>query len=136
MLAQIKDVNAKRAELDRWEQDAKNSTVNDNLQCLNDVSEGLEKAIQEVDTSEPNGAKGRGKMPAVCPELLDSDEEFLEAAVEADSSDVRCPLLHWDFHYTVSQVAFGLTICPNSIDLARFDGLLSISPLTSSSLDA
>jgi hypothetical protein len=56
----------KTAELDRWEQRAKNSTVNDDLQCLNGVSEGLEKVIQEVNAGEPNGAKGKGKMPAVC----------------------------------------------------------------------
>lgn len=88
LLAQIKDINAKRAELDVWEQDAKNTMLNDDLQCLNDVSEGVEKTVREVTSDGPNGAEGKGKMPAVCPEFSDSEEEFFEAAVDADCSDV------------------------------------------------
>lgn len=88
LLAQTKDINARRAELDMWEEEAKNSMVKDDLQCLNDISEGLEKTIREVSSHEPDGGKGKGKMPAAHPELSDSEEEFLEPAVEANSSDV------------------------------------------------
>ena len=87
-LAELKEIQARRAALDRWERDAKNIMVNGDLQCLNDIDRSIESVVRYFYLDEPV-EKGKGKMPIECPEISDSDEEFLERAVTANSCDSK-----------------------------------------------
>lgn len=44
--------------------------INDDTQCLNDVSEGLDKAIREVNSDEPEEAKGKVNVPGCMPRIV------------------------------------------------------------------
>ncbi|GFF67334.1 hypothetical protein IFM62136_06919 [Aspergillus lentulus] len=80
-LGELKEIQAKRAALDMWEQNAKNAMINGDSQCLDDTDKILARAVQYLSPDE-----GKGKMPIECPELSDSDEEFLESVVAVNSS--------------------------------------------------
>lgn len=47
----------------------------------------LESVVQYCNADELIREEGKGKMPMECPELSDSDEEFLESMIAVNSSD-------------------------------------------------
>ncbi|KAL3465037.1 hypothetical protein BJX64DRAFT_297794 [Aspergillus heterothallicus] len=90
-LAEIKEIQTQRAALDRREQDATNTMVQGDLQCLSDVDRSLAKFFHYFNLRDPIEEEGKGKGRAweECPELSESDEEFLESVVAQKSVD--CP---------------------------------------------
>lgn len=87
-LTKLKEIQARRAALDRWERDAKNTMVDSDLQYLNDIDRNIESVVRYFYLDEPV-EKGKGKMLIERPEISDSDEEFLEHAVAANSCDLN-----------------------------------------------
>ncbi|CDM33975.1 hypothetical protein DTO013E5_1705 [Penicillium roqueforti] len=93
LLVQLKEIRIKRSELDKWEKEAKETMVFEDLQNLRGIGEGLEKLVEELnsrhtaDPKEPIEGKGKEKMMTVYQESLDSEEEFLGAVVQGNSSE-------------------------------------------------
>ncbi|PKX88600.1 uncharacterized protein P174DRAFT_72341 [Aspergillus novofumigatus IBT 16806] len=88
-LGELKEIQARRAALDMWEQDAKNAMINSDSQCLDDTDKILARVVQYLGPYGPTREDGKGKMPIECPELSDSEEEFLESVVAINSSDCQ-----------------------------------------------
>ena len=85
--AEIKEIQAKRADLDMLEQAAKNAMVNGDLQCLNDADDVLERTCHDLNQNESNRAKGKEKMHIDHSELSGSEDEFLETVVAINCSN-------------------------------------------------
>jgi hypothetical protein len=93
-LAEIKEIQTERAALDRREQGATNMMVHGDQECLNDIDERLEKVVHYFNLRVPSKEEGKGKerMPEECPELSNSDEDFVESVVAVNTID--CPSEH------------------------------------------
>jgi hypothetical protein len=63
--------------------------INGDSQCLDDTDKILARVVQYLSPDGPSREEGKGKMPMECPELSDSEEEFLESVVAINSSDCQ-----------------------------------------------
>lgn len=80
-LAQLKEIQKKRSELDLWEKNAKEAMVREDLQCSRDISEGLEIIVRRDKSKDPLEEKDERTLPDVYSDSLDSEEEFLDAVL-------------------------------------------------------
>jgi hypothetical protein len=76
LLAQLKEIQKKRSELDVWGKNAKKAMIREDLQCSRDIGEGLEIIVSK----DPREAEVEKTLPDVYSDSLDSEEEFLDAA--------------------------------------------------------
>ncbi|KUM56499.1 hypothetical protein ACN42_g10714 [Penicillium freii] len=81
LLAQLREIQKKRSELDVWEKNAKEAMIREDLQCSRDIGEGLEIIVRKVKSKDPREAEGERTLPDVYSDSLDSEEEFLDAAL-------------------------------------------------------
>ncbi|OQE07897.1 hypothetical protein PENFLA_c148G08991 [Penicillium flavigenum] len=81
LLAQLKEIQKKRSELDVWEKNAKEAMIREDLQCSRDIGEGLEIIVRKVKSKDPREAEGERTLSDVYSDSLDSEEEFLDAAL-------------------------------------------------------
>jgi hypothetical protein len=81
LVAQLKEIEKKRSELDVWEKNAREGTIREDLQCSRDMSELLESVVRQVKSKDPKAAEGEERIPNVYSESLDSEEEFLDAVL-------------------------------------------------------
>ncbi|CAL5872193.1 uncharacterized protein PFLUO_LOCUS6451 [Penicillium psychrofluorescens] len=81
LLAQLKEIQNKRSKLDEWEKNAKETMICEDLQCSNDIGEGLERFVQEVKAKDPKEANGEKKLAVASSDSFDSEEEFVEAVI-------------------------------------------------------
>ena len=79
--AQLKEIQNKRSELDIWEKNAKEAMIREDFECSRDISQGLEIIVQRVQLKDPKETEEEKPMPDVCSDSLDSEEEFLDAAL-------------------------------------------------------
>ncbi|KAL2845199.1 hypothetical protein BJY01DRAFT_235009 [Aspergillus pseudoustus] len=88
-IGELKEIQAKRAALDMWERNAKDAMINGDRQCLDDADKALARVVQCLSPDGPATEKGKERMPIACPELSDSEEEFLESVVAINSSECQ-----------------------------------------------
>lgn len=81
LLAQLKEIQRKRSELDVWEKNAKEAMTREDLECSRDIGQGLETIVREVRLKDRKEAEGEKSLPHAYPDSLDSEEEFLDAAL-------------------------------------------------------
>jgi hypothetical protein len=80
LVAQLKEIQKKRSELDIWEKNAREGMIREDLECSKDISEVLESVVRRVRSKDPKEAEGEKCVPDVYSDSLDSEEEFLDAA--------------------------------------------------------
>jgi hypothetical protein len=88
-LGELKEIQAKRTALDMWERNAKTAMINGDSQCLDDIDKILARVVQYLSPDGPTREEGKGRMPMDCPELSDSEEEYLERVVAINGSDCQ-----------------------------------------------
>jgi hypothetical protein len=81
LLAQLKEIQKKRSELDVWEKNAKEAMNREDLECSRDIGEGLEIIVRQVKSKDRKEAEVEKTLPDVYSDSLDSEEEFLDAAL-------------------------------------------------------
>ncbi|CAI7586771.1 unnamed protein product [Penicillium glandicola] len=99
LLAQLKEIQKKRGELDIWERNAKEAMVREDLECSRDIGEGLEIIVRRVKSKNLGEAEGEETLPDVYSDSLDvysdsldvysdsldSEEEFMDAVLSPSS---------------------------------------------------
>jgi hypothetical protein len=81
LLAQLKEIQKKRSELDVWEKNAKEAMIREDLECSRDIGEGLEIIVRQVKSKDQQEADVEKTLPDVYSDSLDSEEEFLDATL-------------------------------------------------------
>lgn len=76
LLAQLKEIQNVRNELDDREKNVKESMIREDLQCSSDIGEGLAKFVRQVKIMDPKEAEGEEISSDMCSNSLDSEEEF------------------------------------------------------------
>jgi hypothetical protein len=88
-LAELKEIQAKRAALDTREQDAKKAMADGDLQCLNDIDKSLDKVFQLLNPVGPVEEGGKGERPVEYPDISDSEDEYFETVVAVNNNDCQ-----------------------------------------------
>ncbi|KAJ5169018.1 uncharacterized protein N7482_004612 [Penicillium canariense] len=86
LLAQLREIQTRRIELEAWEKSAKETMMSENLQCSNDIAEGLQRCVQAIRADEPAGVQGENTLLDEYSDSLDSEDEVLEPVVAAPQS--------------------------------------------------
>ncbi|KAJ9215062.1 hypothetical protein DTO166G4_3319 [Paecilomyces variotii] len=81
LLAQLKEIQRKRSELDVWEKNAKEAMIKEDLECSRDIGEGLEIIVRRVKLKDQKEVEGKKHLPDAYSDSVDSEEEFLGAAL-------------------------------------------------------
>jgi hypothetical protein len=81
LLAQLKEIQRKRSELDVWEKNAKEAMIREDLECSRDIGEGLEIIVRRVKSKDQKEAEVDTSLPDASSDSLDSEEEFVDAAL-------------------------------------------------------
>ncbi|KAL4806628.1 hypothetical protein BDV18DRAFT_168350 [Aspergillus unguis] len=82
-LAEIKEIQAKRAALDMQEKAAAETMVHDDLQCIDDIDKNIEQVVYRFNLRDP-GTEDKGKERMLEPELSGSDDEFMDTMVAVE----------------------------------------------------
>lgn len=67
--------------MDVWEKNAKEAMIREDLECSRDIGEGLEIIVRRVKSKDPKEVDGEKTLPDVYSDSLDSEEEFVGAAL-------------------------------------------------------
>ncbi|KAJ5472086.1 hypothetical protein N7539_008655 [Penicillium diatomitis] len=78
LVAQLKEIQKKRSELDIWEKNTREGMIREDLQCSRDIGEVLESVVRRVKSKDPKEAEGAKSVPDVYSDSLDSEDEFLD----------------------------------------------------------
>jgi hypothetical protein len=81
LVAQLKEIERKRSELDVWEKNAREGMIREDLQCSRDMGELLEGVVRQVKSKGPEVTEREKIVPEMYSESLDSEEEFLDAVL-------------------------------------------------------
>lgn len=78
LVAQLKEIEKKRSELDAQEKNAREGIIREDLQYSRDIGKLLQSVIRQVKSKDPEITKGEKTIPDIYSESLDSEEEFLD----------------------------------------------------------